>query len=203
MPDMRVIDVWADVLCPFTHAGLRRVVAERSARNVPVLLHVLAWPLEWVNGAPLDADFVAMEVQALRDTVAPELFAGFDPATFPTTSVPALALAAAAYERSPEVGEAVSLALRDAVFEQGLDVGTDAVLDRIAAGHGVGRPDGDAVVREQYDAGRRLGVVGSPYFVFDDHRWFCPSLDIHHEDGEFRIDLDRVAGAEFLRQIFG
>jgi len=200
---MRVIDVWADVVCPFTHVGLRRVVAERAARNVPVLLHVLAWPLEWVNGAPLDADFVAMEVQALRETVAPELFTGFDPARFPSTSVPALALAAAAYERSPELGEAVSLALRDAVFEQGLDVGTDAVLDRIAAGHGVERPDDHVVVREQYDAGRRLGVVGSPYFVFDDHRWFCPSLDIHHEDGRFRIDLDRVAGVEFLRQIFG
>ena len=83
------------------HQGL----PERSARNVPVLLHVLAWPLEWVNGAPLDADFVAMEVQALRETVAPELFAGFDPATFPSTSVPALALAAAAYERSPELGD--------------------------------------------------------------------------------------------------
>jgi len=203
MIGMRVIDVWADVLCPFTHVGLRRVVAERSARGLPVLLHVLAWPLEWVNGAPLDADFVAMEVQALRDTVAPELFGGFDPATFPSTSVPALALAAAAYERSPETGEAVSLGLRDAVFEQGLDVGTDAVLDRIAAAHGVERPDGDTVVRAQYDAGRRLGVVGSPYFVFDDHRWFCPSLDIHHEDGRFRIDVDRVAGDEFLRQIFG
>jgi predicted DsbA family dithiol-disulfide isomerase len=200
---MRVLDVYADVLCPFTHVSLRRVVAERATRNVGVLLHALAWPLEWVNGAPLDPEFVGMEVRALRDTVASELFAGFDPEAFPSTSVPALALAAAAYARSLETGEAVSLALRDAVFEQGLDVGTDAVLDRIAASHRVERPTGDAAVRRQYEAGQRLGVEGSPYFVFDDHRWFCPALEIHHEDGEFRIELDRVAGAEFLRQIFG
>jgi predicted DsbA family dithiol-disulfide isomerase len=200
---MRVIDVYADVLCPFTHVGLRRVVAEREARRVPVLLHVLAWPLEWVNGAPLDPGFVAAEVQALRESVAPDLFAGFDPRAFPSTSVPALALAAAAYERDLETGEGVSLALRDAVFEQGLDVGTDDVLDRIAAAHRVVRPEGDAAVRAQYEAGRRRGVVGSPYFVFDDHRWFCPSLEIHHEHGEFRIDVDRVAGEEFLGQIFG
>jgi predicted DsbA family dithiol-disulfide isomerase len=198
-----VIDVYADVLCPFTHVGLRRVVAEREARRVPVLLHVLAWPLEWVNGAPLDPQFVATEVQALRESVAPDLFAGFDRTAFPSTSVAALALAGVAYQRDLETGEAVSLALRDAVFERGLDVGSDDVLDEIAATHRLERPQDDAVVRAQYEAGRRLGVVGSPYFVFDDHRWFCPSLDIHHEDGAFRIDLDRVAGEEFIRQIFG
>jgi predicted DsbA family dithiol-disulfide isomerase len=203
MAAMRVIDVYADVLCPFTHVGLRRIVVERAARGVPVMLHALAWPLEWVNGAPLAPEFVALEVQALRESVASDLFAGFDADAFPSTSVPALALAAAAYERDLDTGEAVSLALRDAVFEQGLDVGTDAVLDRIAAVYRVERPADDSAVRAQYDTGRRAGVVGSPYFVFDDHRWFCPSLDVHHVDGEFQIEFDRVAGAEFLRQIFG
>jgi len=44
----------------------------------------------------------------IRQQVAPDLFAGFAPAAFPATSLPALALAAAAYERDPATGEQVS-----------------------------------------------------------------------------------------------
>jgi len=198
-----VIEVYADVLCPFTHAGLRRIVAERTARGVDVRLRVRAWPLEWVNGAPLDPDVVADEIRALRAAVVPGLFTGFDPASFPATSVPALGLAAAGYRRDLRTGEAVSLALRDAVFEQGLDVARPEVLERIGAAHGVAPVTDDAAVHAEYEAGQALGVVGSPYFLIDGDRWFCPSLDIHHDEDGFRIRLDAVAGAEFDRQIFG
>lgn len=200
---MRVIVVYADVLCPFTHAGLRRIVAERADRGADVVMDIRAWPLEWVNGEPLDPEFVGSEVAALRSSVAPDLFAGFEPGTFPSTAVPALGLAAAAYGRDLGTGEAVSLALRDAVFEHGLDVAADDVLDRIASAHGVKRPGDDAAVRAQYEAGHRDGVVGSPYFVVGDHRWFCPALDISHDDGGLHIEIDEEAGEEFDRQVFG
>ena len=54
------------------------------------------------------------EIDALRATVAPDLFAGFDPKTFPRTSIPAFGLAAAAYRVDDATGEAVSFALRNA-----------------------------------------------------------------------------------------
>ncbi|MHB8593931.1 MAG: DsbA family oxidoreductase, partial [Acidimicrobiales bacterium] len=71
---MRVIEVFADVICPFTYVGLRQLVAERAARGpVDVSLHIRAWPLELVNGKALDAANVAEEVEALQVEVAPDL----------------------------------------------------------------------------------------------------------------------------------
>jgi len=156
---VREIAVHADVVCPFTHVGLRRVVAERRARGLDgrVALVVHAWPLECVNGEPLDPAFVAQEVEALRRAVAPDLFTGFDPATFPTTSIPALALTATAYERSTEVGEAAALALRDALFEHGRDIGDPDVVAEVAAGLGLPAAGDEALVWADYEAGKRLG----------------------------------------------
>ena len=96
-PPATVVEVFADVTCPFTHVGLRHLVDVRAERDRPdVHLRVRAWPLEVVNGQALDAGFVAEEVDDIRDQVAPDLFAGFTVAAFPATSLPALALAAAA-----------------------------------------------------------------------------------------------------------
>ncbi|MGZ4348546.1 MAG: hypothetical protein ACXVFB_15015, partial [Gaiellaceae bacterium] len=107
-----IVEVFADVSCPFTHVGLRRFVQERSRRSRDdLVLRVRAWPLELVNGTPLDRDTVAEHVAALREQVAPDLFHGFDTRTFPESSLPAMALAGAAYDVDDRVGEAVSLAL--------------------------------------------------------------------------------------------
>jgi predicted DsbA family dithiol-disulfide isomerase len=131
------IEVFADILCPFTHVGLRNLVARRDELDRPVAIVVRAWPLELVNGEPLDASLLAEEVAELRAQVAPTLFLGFDATQFPTTSLPALAIANAAYRRDPRLGEQVSLALRDALFEVGLDVSNPDVLDDISARYGV------------------------------------------------------------------
>ena len=49
---MRTIEVFADVLCPFTHVGLRAVAEQRArAGRDDVVIRVRAWPLELVNGA--------------------------------------------------------------------------------------------------------------------------------------------------------
>ncbi|MBX3286415.1 MAG: disulfide bond formation protein DsbA, partial [Actinobacteria bacterium] len=93
-----VVEVFADLGCPFTHVGLRRFVERRAERGRgDVHLLVRSWPLEVVNGTPLDADFIAEEVDDIRAAVAPDLFTGFAATAFPASSIPGLALAAAAY----------------------------------------------------------------------------------------------------------
>ena len=198
----RTIRVFADVVCPFTHVGLRRVVRRRDEHAADLRLFVEAWPLEWVNGAPLDPALIGEEVAALRAQIAPELFTGFDVAAFPATSVPALALAAAAYERDAPTGESVSFALRTAVFEEGRDVADPAVLRAIAREHELDpAATSEAAVREQYEEGRALGVVGSPYFVVGTEGHFCPSLDIEHHDGRFSIRFDPAAFDAFMTDV--
>jgi predicted DsbA family dithiol-disulfide isomerase len=202
---MRPIEVFADVRCPFTHVGLRRVVERRAEAGGGAPLRVRAWPLELVNGEPLDADHVAEEVDALRDQVAHDLFAGFDRDRFGRSSLPALALTAAAYERGDEVGEAVALAVRWALFEEGLDVSSPEVLAEIAAHHRLPAPGPahhERVVADWHE-GRDRGVVGSPHFFVGDRSWFCPGLDISHDEAGFHVRPDRDAFAEFLDAAFG
>jgi hypothetical protein len=88
------IEVFADVRCPFTHVGLRRLVERRAARGrTDAAVHVRPWPLELVNIEPLDPFMIDEEVAALRAQVAPDLFNWFDPNHFAPTSIPALLLA--------------------------------------------------------------------------------------------------------------
>jgi predicted DsbA family dithiol-disulfide isomerase len=193
------IEVFADVCCPFTHVGLRRLVAKRDAIGSSAVIVVKAWPLELVNGEPISPALVAEEVDVLRASVAPELFAAFDPAHFPTTSLPAMAVAAAAYRRDAQVGEHLSLALRDALFEQGRDVSDPTVLADIAKTYeiDVEPTDHDAVI-EQWHQGQLCGVVGSPHFFAHGEGVFCPSLQITRVDGKLHIASDPDALEQFL-----
>ncbi len=196
-----MIEVFADVLCPFTHVGLRKVMDLRAEVGSSVPVVVRAWPLEWVNGAPLDAGVVAQEVEALRASVVPDRFAGFERDRFPRTSVPALGLAAVAYARDVATGEAFSLAVRDAVFEEGRDVADPGVLDALAASFELDRSIvTEQLVRAEYERGQRLGVVGSPYFLVAGAGFFCPSLEISHVEGRFAISFDAQEFARFVER---
>ncbi len=198
----RTIRIFADIVCPFTHVGLRRVARRRDEQGTDLRLFVEAWPLEWVNGAPVDPALIAEEVAALRAQVAPDLFTGFDSDAFPATSVPALALAASAYQRDAPTGESVSFALRTAVFEEGRDVADAAVLRAIARRYELDLgATSEAAVRQQYEEGQALGVVGSPYFVVGTEGHFCPSLDIAHHDGGFSIRFDPSAFDTFMTDV--
>ena len=200
------VEVFADVACPFTHVGLRRVVARRTelGRSLPVL-RVRAWPLELVNGAPLDPSAVAEHVAELREQAAPDLFRGFDQATFPSSSMPALALAADAYAASDELGERVSLALRTALFEEGHDISDHEVLDRIAGANGVitRHESAHRAVLADFEEGKRRGVRGSPEFYVEGRGWFCPALRIEKVDDRLEIALDREGFEVFLAECFG
>jgi len=192
---MTVIEVFADVRCPFTHVGLRRLVERRAAQDADVALVVRAWPLELVNGAPLNVKVIDEEIQALRAQVAPDLFKGFSRATFAATSLPALALSAAAYGRDLETGEAVALALRWAQFEEGRDIADPAVLGDIARQFDVTWSEGDAAERvlDEWSDGVHREVIGSPHFFVGGEGWFCPVLDISHDGGDLRVSESAAA----------
>ena len=201
-----IIEVFADVRCPFTPVGLRRFVERRAALDRPdVRLHVRAWPLELVNGEPLAVDLIEEEVAELRDQVAPDLFNGFSRAWLSTTSLPALQLASGAYEQSVEAGEQVSLSLRWALFEEGLDIADPAILADVAAEAGVPTSDsaGPELVLSDWREGQRREVIGSPHFFVQGAGFFCPSLDITRDgDGHLRIRVDEAGLETFLGRCF-
>jgi predicted DsbA family dithiol-disulfide isomerase len=177
----RNLEVFADLWCPFAYVGLRCVADERARmgrEDVPLLIR--AWPLELVNRTPLDPVTTAHHVGELREQVAPDLFRHFDLGAFPDTTLPALAYVHAAYRRDLATGEAVGLALREALFEHGRDISSHEVLTEVAGVYGVGSPDADderSVVAD-WKEGVQRGVEGSPHFFCGDHDVFCPSLDI-------------------------
>ena len=175
------IEVYADIWCPFTHVGLRAVAEQRArAGRDDVVIRVRAWPLELVNGAPLDPMTPRQHADELRAQVAPTLFAHLDTAHFPASTLEALALAEHAYRQGADLGERISFALRDALFEEGRDISDRTVLEDIAGTVGVGTPDRSdaAAVLADWASGRERGVLGSPHFFCGGTDAFCPSLDI-------------------------
>jgi predicted DsbA family dithiol-disulfide isomerase len=184
------VEVFADVTCPFAYVELRQFVARRTELGVTgPRLEVRAWPLELVDDSPIDADEVAEHVEALREQVAPGLFKHFTSTTVPHTALPAFALAAEAYAHGDDLGEAVSLAVRSALFEDGLDISDSHVLTAIARAHGLGRPSARArdAYRADYDEGRDRAVRGSPHFFVGERDAFSPFLAIEEHDHDITI----------------
>lgn len=203
---MIVIEVFADVACPFTHVGLRRFVERRTELGrSDVILRVRAWPLEIVNGGPLDPHFIAEEVDDIRQQIAPTLFEGFTEGSFPATSIPALALAAAANDTGLAVGERISLVLRDLLFEHGADIADIEILRRLAADHDVPVDFSDtSQVLADHAEGVARGVIGSPHFFTPAGGFFCPMLDVGRDaGGHLRITADAPGFDRFVTSCFG
>jgi predicted DsbA family dithiol-disulfide isomerase len=201
-----VIEVYAELACPFTHLALRRIVQRRAdvGRSEP-RLRVRPWPLELVNGQPLDPGHVEKEVRALQEQISPDLFKGFTTETMPHTSMPGFRLVEAAHAVDERIGERVSLALRDALFEEGRNVADADVLAAIAATYGIDVPGDelDDVVCRAYAEGEQRGVEGSPHFFVGGASAFCPLLDIQKDDaGDFHLTLEEPAVNELLDRWF-
>jgi hypothetical protein len=176
---------------------------ERGRDDVPLRIH--AWPLELVNGRPQDAQVTASHIRELRAQISSDFFKGFDPSNFPTTTLPALELAACAYGRSDSTGEAVSFAIRDALFEDGRDISDPMVLSNIALGHGIEgvQENYRESVWSDWSEGRIRGVEGSPHFFCGQDDVFCPSLDIgKSQDGHLLIQRNLEALNTFLDGCF-
>ncbi len=204
--DSEAIEVFADIWCPFAHVGLRVVAGERRRRNrMDLPLIVRAWPLELVNSAPMNPERTTEHVAHLREQVSPDLFAGFDPAHFPSTTLPALALVVSAYRCGTQVGELMSFAVRDALFEEGRDISQTEVIHQLADRLSVPYPtaDDDAAVVADWTEGRSRGVQGSPHFFIGAENKFCPSLSIERGGGHTTITLNRTDLTEFLDRTLG
>lgn len=200
---MEAVEVFAEVCCPFAHVGLDRVHRRRLERGGPPM-RIRAWPLELVNGGPMDPAAIAHKVAVIRSQVAPDLFAGFDPTAWPATSLPAMELTAAAYRRDDATGEAVGLGVRRAMWEEGRDISDPSVLAEIAEAHGVELPlpsERTALEAEWHD-GQARGVVGSPHFFTHGEGFFCPALDISTDAEGMHITTDAVRFGAFLDQAF-
>lgn len=196
--------VFADVVCPFAYVGLTRLLEHRARlRREDVALHVRAWPLELVNGKPLDAALVGEEADELVRQVAPDLFGGFDAAQFPGTTLPALALTCAAYDAGLPTGERVAMELRRLVFEHGRDVADPEVLRAVATEHGLDLPDSIDAARAEWLLGQEMGVTGSPHFFVQGESLFCPVLDISRDaQHHLQVRVDEHAMAELLSTCF-
>jgi predicted DsbA family dithiol-disulfide isomerase len=181
---MTTVEVFADISCPFTHVGLKRVVAQLRLLDRDTELIVRAWPLEWVNDGPLEAGPVAAKIAAFEEQLGIDDFRGFRADAWPDTTIPALNLAAVAFEVDASTGLAVSLALRSALFEDGFDISDPAVLADLATSFHLAVPDRGPLPRVEadYAEGQQRGVRGSPDFWVGDTEFFCPALDLGHDD---------------------
>jgi predicted DsbA family dithiol-disulfide isomerase len=204
--DITTLEVFADITCPFTHVGLKRVIEHIAQIDHAVAVHVRAWPLEWVNETGLDVDAVEMKAKALTEQLGVDDFSGLDHDHWPDSTIPALELAAAGYARDMATGLAVSLELRSALFEHGRNVGAPEVLAEIAANHDLSAPEpgASAAVQADYDEGRGRGVSGSPHFFVGQDNFFCPALDLGHDaEGNLTARLDIDGLAAFFARIDG
>ena len=202
-PEPPVIEVFADIWCSFAHIGLRTVAAQRTAAGRDdIAIVVRSWPLELVNGVPLSVDKTHEHIVELQEFVAPDAFAGFDARQFPSSTLEALALVARAYRTSLELGERASFRVRDALFEEGRNVGEPAVIAELAAELRIGLPDDTdrAQVRSDWEEGRQRGVIGSPHFFANGHDVFCPSLHIERGDHGLTIHANAQKLDHFLQQ---
>jgi predicted DsbA family dithiol-disulfide isomerase len=198
------IEVFADITCPFTHVGLKQVTRHVAELDDPVDVIVRAWPLEWVNGTPMAVEPVIVKAAALSEQLGVDDFSGLRADRWPATTIPALNLVAAAYERSAALGLTVSLELRTALFERGIDVGDPATLADMAAAHDLAAPAAEPsdAVRHDYDDGLRRGVQGSPHFFVGNDGFFCPALDLGRDaDGHLTARFDGAMLAEFFARI--
>jgi predicted DsbA family dithiol-disulfide isomerase len=206
MPDSPpTIEVFADLWCTFAHVGLRMAADQRrQSGREDVVFVVRAWPLELVNGTPMDAQKVGEHVHELQEHVAPQLFRHVDLEHFPSTTLPGLALVARAYRHELRLGERAAFLLRDALFEHGQDIGDTVVLQRLADELGCGMPDAldDAAVLDEYAGGQRRGVVGSPHWFHGDGNVFCPALEIARGDAGLIIHENTARLQQFLAHSF-
>jgi len=201
---MQTIEVYADITCPFTHVGLKRVMQHVGEMSEPAEVIVRAWPLEWVNDSPLDVDAVFVKAAALTAQLGIDDFSGLRADAWPSSTIPALNLAASAYDQDAATGLAVSLELRATVFEQGEDVGDTDVLARIANAHDLPTPSSEpsAAIRADYDGGLERGVKGSPHFFVAADDFFCPALDLGHDaDGHLTARFDADMLADFFSRL--
>ena len=206
MTDRNTIEVFADIWCPFAYVGLRMI---RDYRNkvgaTDTAIVVRSWPLELVNDSPMDPVKAKGNCDALREQVIPDAFAFVDIENFPTSTLDALTLVAHAYTVNVDLGEQAAFRVREALFEEGRDISDRAVLDDLARELGISDyyDPSHAAVHEDWQEGKKRGVIGSPHFFYGSVGTFCPSLQMTREPASgLTIHTDTGRLQEFLEKCF-
>ena len=184
---MMRIDIHADIVCPWCYIGKRRL--ERALTSVGSDVHVTWRPFQLNPTMPLDGmdrttylkakfgsleAFGRMEAQLLAAGADEQIPFAFEKiARTPNTfAAHRLVWYAAQQAKQDEVVEA----LFRAYFLEGKNIGDLKTLTQAAAEAGPERVETDtflssekgvAEVRADEAVGRRLGISGVPYFVFN------------------------------------
>ena len=179
------VDVYSDVVCPWCYVGKRRL--ERAQSQLPTVATQVIWrpfqlnptmPQEGMDRRTyLEAKFGSQDsYRRLEEHVAVAgASEGISFAFERMRKTPNTFLAhrliwyAGMHDRQNFVVDA----LFKAFFEQGADIGSQAVLTDLAASAGLEAArflrteEGAANVTAEEAAGRRLGIRAVPYFVFN------------------------------------
>ena len=183
-----VVEVFADVSCPFAHVGLRvSSNTGRWCRRDDLVLRVRAWPLELVNGSPLDP---AIDRDTCRRSSAsrshPISSAASTLDAFPESSLDALGTGGGRLSK-PAIASENGSAWRCAMPSSkraATSVTRGTPSDRGRTGHRGSRPGCGRPVIADWEEGKRRGVRGSPEFFVKGRGYFCPTLDITRVGGQ-------------------
>ena len=199
-----VLEVYADIWCPFAHVGLPAVLDDHRRRSDrgDVVIRVRAWPLELVNSGPMDQAKRSHTPSTCASRSRQRCSRTLRPSHSRRPTLDALALVERAYAIDGQLGERASFEVRDAMFEGGRDISDHGVLTDLGGRWGVGEISDDdrALVVQSWHDGQVHGVRGSPHFFSGDLESFCPSLRIRRIDPDHgaQIELDARRLDEFL-----
>ena len=124
---MLTIEIWSDIQCPWSYVvSLRLRRALRVSRR-PIRVLWRYWSLELVNRCATPRWLLEAE-RAILARCEPDAFAPWQRDDFPSTFLPAMALAAAARQQDLDFADTVDRAAREAFF---LDQCNVAVLPEL------------------------------------------------------------------------
>lgn len=210
------IAIYSDIACPWATVTVHRLRRARDAHGLAVVFDQRAWPLEWVNKGGTPRHIVEPETAVLAQH-EPELFSRFQGASWPSTTLPAFELVAAARRAfGLRAAEDVDYHLRLRFFRDSADVSLRHELWQAAADAGLNadkvlnvwqtEPVRADVVAD-YARSHELPIQGSPQIFWPDgstthnpgmtdHEWVrgIPRVGHVEPDEPERLLLEHVAG---------
>lgn len=210
--------VFSDIMCPWAHIGVTRLLRSRHDRGLDgeVAIEHRAFPLEMVGDRPHERQRFDHMVDALCE-VEPEAawsrWAGTEE-EFPSSSLLALDAVQAAKAVSPQASVAIDHALRRAVFGQSRPI--DELDTVMAVAHEVDEIDDVRAFEAELRSGRprqeideqaaRAGtekIPSSPTVVLPDGSTLVnPGIEFHTEDDDVVIDVDDPSAYDRLLESY-
>ena len=181
------IDIYSDIVCPWCYVGKRRL--ERALTAVGGDIHVTWRPFQLNPTMPLDGMDRSAYLKAKFGSL--EVFGRMEEQLLAAGADEQIPFAFEKIQRTPNTfaahrlvwyaeqlgrqGSAVE-SLFQGYFTEGVDIGSMSVLGQLAGRAGLDvaavesflhSEDGTAEVKAEEVVGRRLGIRGIPYFVFN------------------------------------